>query len=525
MSEGTFRVEGFIDIEIVNKVDKVRRVYSQHNTLTRGGAQMFFANSAGNLLKIAGDGLGQTYCIDNWNSRYQGCNYSKYENTIHNALLNLDDETASNMSANSTFADIYNNEFNSLDKVVGYAGINVNPDNNGREGSIDYSKGEYVVDPYTRAMRWYYKQGVASGTFNCIAMLGRSTLTNNIPMNNGCLFGKILDKTNSTYTNWAKNSTALCPPGIPGITDNDTILLNFKQDNIERWKYSISTGEITQVPDNETFWVPFSYNGNNVYNIVDYFVENGYLYILSMYARKVNNSGYYVAVYNISTQSYVTSYNFGGTGRYVCNCHFLRYNGNVYVTWNSSNEQYTSSSNTYRATKLKSNGSYYNSMTNISDVATELGIIIPAGIDTKLISFGNYGNNYLVSIGEVSITVSSLSDIHGSMIEVIPNLYQGTLPVMTPFYAGSNLGFLSIGCPGSQKNTSGIRLTNNGDAFWWTIMNSPTTEYTSDFTDSGVFIVMDGWWTSLLSFAILNNPITKSDSDEMYISYGYKVVV
>lgn len=520
-----FRVEGFIDIELINKKDNVRRVFRKHNTLTRGGAQMFFARSAGTLLKMAGDSFGQTYCFDNWTGRSTNARYSRDEDTpITNVLANIDSTIASNMQDTATFLDVYTDAFDNTDKVVGYANINLSPDNDGKQGTVDYSKGEYVVDGYTRAMRWYYKQGVASGTFNCIGMMGKPLATSPYPVDNGCLFGKIIDKVNRCYANYLNNSTAFCPPGITGITDNDTILLNFNQDNISRWKYSISTGDVTEVPASETFWVPFEYKSS--YGcVVDYFVDSGYLYILYLASKDGSSSSYTVAVYDTSTQSLVTSYKRGGSGYYVNNCHFLKYNNNVYVAWNSSVANSGNSSQTSRASKLSKSGAYYNSMSNVTDLETELGITLPTGLDKNIVSFGNYGSNYIVSIGDAMIITSSLSDIHANMIEQLPPLDMGKTKVLVPFSAGSNLGFISVGCPKSSAGSTSLQSDYVTDGYWTTKMNSPTTAYVSSFLDSGIFLSLDGWWTSLLSFAILSTPITKGDDDEMYITYGYKVVL
>ena len=523
--DATFKIEGFIEVEVVNRKDNVRRVYKRHNTLTKGGAQMFFARSAGELLRMAGDSFGQTYCFDSWTGRLRNMRYSRNEDTpITNILANIDSTTASNMTDDATFLDVYDDDFSDTDKIIGYANLNLNPDNDGKQGAVDYSKGEYVVDGYTRAMRWYYRQGVASGTFNCIGMVGKPIATSAYPKNNGCVFGKILDKVNRCYANYASNSTAFCPPGIQGVTDNDTILLNFTQDNVSRWKYSISTGEITEVPSTDTFWVPFKYDTSNGYNLVDYFVDNGYLYLLRLQSKDNSYSGYVVSVYNIGTQSLVTSYYSISYSRFTNNCHFLRYNNNVYVTWNTNETNISGSTVTSRASKLSNNGTYYNSMSDVADIATELGITLPTGISEKLLSFGNYGQNYIVSIGDAMIVTSSLSNIHANMIEQLPPLNMGGMQAIVPFSAGSNIGFIGIGCPNADADSNSLQSEFRTDAYWYTKMNSPTTEYNSDFRTSGVFLTLDGWWTSLLSFAILGSPITKGDNDEMYITYGYKVV-
>jgi len=123
------------------------------------------------------------------------------------------------------------------------------------------------------------------------------------------------------------------------------------------------------------------------------------------------------------------------------------------------------------------------------------------------------------------IVTSSLSDIHANIIEQIPCLNMGSMQAIVPFSAGSNIGFLGIGCPKASENSADLQSTFQTDAYWYTKMNSPTTEYISNFRTSGVFLTLDGWWTSLLSFAILSTPITKGDSDEMYVSYGYKAVI
>lgn len=534
----TFKIEGFIDIEIINKKDNTKRVYSQHNTLTKGGAQLFLARSAGSLLKSAGDSFGQIYCIDSWDGRDGNVRTSRIYNTITNVLLNMDTDKLSSMTSSSTFMDFYNDDFNDLSRVKGYANLNTLHPNDGLEGTVDYSKGEYVADGYVRAMRWYYDRGVASGTFNCIAMMSRSTAQVAYPVNYGTLFGKIIDRVNRSYSTWSSNSTRFCPPGVPGVTDNDTILMNFTQDYISRWKYTISTGEVAEVPSSDPFWLPLHKDQtSSSVRLMDYFIEGDYLYTLEVSGVNLpdspassNNADCRVYAYQISTRSDtpVTSFRKSLSNVYLTCCHFLRYNGNVYVTYNSD-EYYTSSTLTSRGYKLTKTGDYYDGSTTISDMIVELGITKPAGIDYRKLSFGNYGNNYIVSIGRLLIETSDLDNIHANMVQVIPNLYMGSTSIMVPFSAGSNKGFLSIGCPYgyafSSSNQSALFTT---DMTWFTYPSYPTqpsNPYISDFSQTGLFITMDGWWTSLLSYAVLNTPITKADDEEMYVSYGYRVMV
>jgi hypothetical protein len=53
-----------------------------------------------------------------------------------------------------------------------------------------------------------------------------------------------------------------------------------------------------------------------------------------------------------------------------------------------------------------------------------------------------------------------------------------------------------------------------------------TNEYdiTLNTQTKGVYLTLDKWWTNVLSFVKLNTPITKTATDIIYVSYGYKIV-
>lgn len=505
----SFKIEGFIDIELISTKDNVRRTYK--NTITLGGKQLLFNRSAGSLLKCGGDIFGQVYSYDNFIGQNRSTRYSSYNGCITNALLNLGSN--SNLTEASTFANIYNSDFTSLDKVVGFASINLVPEANGKEGTIDYSKPAYVADGFTRQMRWKYPEGVASGTFDTIAMLGRGTLTTPYPVDNGVISAKCLDKVNVAYGNFGSLSTGYCPPGVAGITTNNEILLNFTIDNKSRWKYNISTGEITEVPDNEPFFLPIDSS-----DIGDYYIEGKYLYTLIV-PKGTSGSSVTVNVWDITNQSKITTFTCAATNNtYGTRAKFLYYNSKLYVTISSESSGSTSTRRCW--TLNKNSKGYYASATNGTSLVDTIGINLPSGLNLNTVCIGNYGDQYIVFISNTGLIVSNLNNVANSIINIIPH----TTSNMIAYSAGGNTGFLTIGAPSGANNPNNDNTTiNNYDSYWTFTMNN-TGNKTVNVSSGGIFIIANGWWSSLMSFVKLTEPITKSDDQIMYIGYGYRIV-
>lgn len=544
ISEGT-RLEGFIEIEKVNTKDNVRTVYK--NTITNGGKQLFLAKSAGLMLGISADTFGEVVCsntltkIGDNNSNGIAARQSRKDRDITNTLLNLPDEVLNNLSASSTFINIWNDDYTDADKLIGYCNNELNPTNNGKEGTIDYCLGQYMVDPYTVCKRWKYPEGIASGTVNCIAMMPAGVLES--PYGDGVKFSKCIDKVNTQYVNYVKMSTGFMIPGVPGYTSNNEILLNFSRDGISRWKYNIGTGEITEVPETENFYV-FEFDNNLIFDIK---YIDGYLYMLK-YSTSGISSGYYVQVYvydPANSMAEKTHFNLAYKSGYEqpIKANIFKYNNNLYVSSCDSRNEPTREKN--KLWKLTVGAGGY--ATGVESTYTDFSSLfeLPSGLDKNNVGIGQYGDNYvlfmpvklkntlddtLVSDGitgykTIGYVCSDLSNPFKSIIDVIP----GITPTEILFANASVKGTLRVGFDKHNSNGSYNGYSYDNAQAKKIVMNnlskSNTNSITTNTQTNGVYLTLDKWWTSVISFVKLNTAIEVTDSDIIYISYGYKIVV
>ena len=277
-------LQGFIEIEKVNKKDNSKVVYK--NTITNGGKQFLLSKSAGAMLNMSADIFGQTVCsnliakVGNSGQYSQPARQARKDRDITNVLLNLDDNTLAGLGVSTSFVNIWNSDFTDKSKVVGYASSDLTPTADGKEGLLDYCKGDYMVDPFTICKRWKYDENTANGKINCIAMMPGSILDN--PGGDGIKFSKCIDKINTQYDNYLNMSKGFLIPGIPGYTANNEILLNFNRDGNSRWKYNIGTGEITDVPDTDNFWVYDNSGAYTTYVMADMQYIDNFLYVLEI---------------------------------------------------------------------------------------------------------------------------------------------------------------------------------------------------------------------------------------------------
>lgn len=564
------KIEGFLNIDIINKKNNVHKVYK--NTITNAGKQYFLDKCAGNLLRIAADTFGMTAGLSaistvgfDSDMPFPG-RTSRADSCLTNVLLNLGDE-ANSLTGNTTFINVFDANMAEASKVVGYANSNITPTLDGKEGSIDYCKGEYVIDPYTVCERWKYPEGVASGTIDTIAMMPGACVKTKF--GHGLCMFKCLDKINKQYTNFTRQSDGFLIPGVAGFTGNDEILLNFEQDGNSRWKFSLTTGEITAVPAGDNFLVVLGYDSSaagSAYYLYDMYYEDGYLYVLRGQYAPNGYSGWYgsnlrVFVYNMTSGGVLVT-NFAlnvpsGTERdqYICGAKFLKVSSSLYVTtWcdNIEIDEYDPSSQTVaKLWKLSKSGAYFDNVegTGQTDFSS-IGFNLPSGLKIYDVGLGSYGTSYImymscrlnnksssVNTGALSfgIVFTSLSDPIGSATGALYGL--GMYSVA--FSAGSNRGILKIGAfnESTPTDTTGTDRFNNyydvSSAFKMIENNSDPGPDSSSYFETGekvncvgygVWLSLDGWSSNVLSFVKLNTPIEKGDDDIMYVSYGYKVV-
>lgn len=544
--EGT-HLQGFIEIEKINKKNHTREVYK--NTITNGGKQFFLAKSAGLMLDIGATPYGNAFVTDQiavlggyGNSPISG-RISSSDRDITNTLLNLDENVLTGLGVNTSFINTLDTDMNKNDKVVGYANNNIVATNDGKEGVLDYCKGEYMIDPFTVCKRWKYAEGIATGTINAIAMMPAGCAKSN--NGDGVKFSRCIDKINTQYTNYKALSTGFLIPGIPGYTSNSEILLNFETDDCSRWKYNISTGEITQVPESDNFWVYKIYNNTN--SMTMKYIDN-YLYVLT-FSPDIMYSSINVEVYDPANSmnrvaNFSTSYL--RSGESPIKADIFKVNNKVFISTCSINtNEYNTDQKYARLWELnKASGqNYYNSASSPKGNYDDIGLTVPSGLNVNQIGIGSYNGNYVMyvpvntrdyidsswsynnaakSYNMIGYVFTDLANPAGSIIDMIPGIKVNE----SLFSAGNTVGTIRIGYDAPSGSSASFNyVADTVGTKKYTTNNSNKSGYTdNNYYNKGVFLTLDKWWTNAISFVKLNTPITKTEADIIYVSYGYKIV-
>lgn len=545
--EGT-HLQGFIELERISTKDNIKEVYK--NTITNGGKQFLLSKSAAAMLNMSADIFGNAVCSNlivkngsSANSPISG-RQARSDRDITFTFLNLPEEVLAGMGANTSFINIWNNDMTEADKVVGFANNNIITPAEGKEGIIDYCKGEYMVDPFTVCKRWKFSESQAVGQFNCIAMIPASVLKDNT--GDGVKFSKCIDKVNTQYLNYVSMSTGFLIPGIPGYTANNEVLLDFVKDGISKWKYNIGTGEITQVADTDNFFIPTPIDN---YTITDMQYIDNYLYVVEVLINNNNAKGPKVVVYDPSNNmAQVASFDCKGLTRYEyeIKASIFKVGNDIYVSA-LGNTSSLSNSGGAKLWKLnKGSGGYATGSSTGKTDFTSIGLTLPAGMELGITGLGAYGSNYVlyrsvklynnISDSKALITpnmtgykmvgyvFTDLANPVSSMIDMIP----GICPNEVLFSTGGTSGTIRVGF--DKFNTFEDRY---GDVYdleqaKQIVMNSNSPTNTETVTTStmaaGVYLTLDKWWTNIISFVKLNTPINKTTADIIYGSYGYKIV-
>lgn len=544
--EGT-HLQGFIEIEKINKKNHTREVYK--NTITNGGKQFFLAKSAGLMLDIGATPYGNAFVTDQIavlggysNTPIPG-RISSSDRDITNTLLNLDENVLTGLGVNTSFINTLDVDMKNNDKVVGYANNNIVATNDGKEGVLDYCKGEYMIDPFTVCKRWKYAEGIATGTINAIAMMPAGCVKSN--NGDGVKFSRCIDKINTQYTNFKALSTGFLIPGIPGYTSNSEILLNFETDDCSRWKYNISTGEITQVPESDNFWVYTI--SNNTDSMTMKYIDN-YLYVL-IFSPNQSYSYIYVEVYDpANSMNKVAEFSTSYLRSSECpiKADIFKVNDRVFISTCSINTQKYNKDQQYsRLWELnKASGqNYYNSASSPKGNYDDIGLTVPSGLNVNQIGIGSYNGNYVMYVpvntrdyidsslifnnyakayNMIGYVFTDLANPAGSIIDMIPGIKVNE----SLFSAGNTAGTIRIGYDASSSSSTSFNyVADTVGTKKYTNNNSNKSGYTdSNYYNKGVFLTLDKWWTNAISFVKLNTPITKTEADIIYVSYGYKIV-
>ena len=455
-----------------------------------------------------------------------------------------------------------------------------------KEGLVDFTPSKYQHLGNTNAKRWKYPADVANGDIRMISMIPASCLRQNNGAGfrfSKCLDKVNFQDSNCARTTaycppnikgYTLNNEVLL---------NFTAA---KEDGSywSRWKYNIETGVISAVDDTNPFWVPISlvveprypdirYTAYNAKIVSDYYVEGDYLYIVkdedqreSTYNNRIHTSVYVYSIETATLVEEVGQYNGTYFSGYIKTQKFFKKPGdtNLYVSIIIDDHSGAFDARPYTATLTKLREPYYDIMT-LTQAFTPLGITIPGGVSGKQICFGNYGSSYIMYVAQdfrmyndddtVDVTAdyvrklngyvfNDLSDIAGSITDCIYNLDHWSIPIKTLSFSGV-LSFdvlVSNITNTSNDNTKTPKTYYDEVSGWKNIVNDDgifmqsrdLTGY-DDTTSSdvvypnfpyeykGLSISHEGWWGNVFSYRLLEEPITKTPDQVMYVTYGYEI--
>lgn len=497
-------VTGYVEIEVYNPVDGVRRTIKQ-NTVVNAGKKWMAAESLNTLIHdMCSTTQGQLvnsdkiYSLRNYNGRLYKTMADK-DLGFKCQLVNLPSDVE--LTNESNFVNVYDEAMNvDVTKVIGHASNSLLSADS-REGVLDNPNKTHMIDQKAVANRWKFAEGIATGEFNHI------------------IFGPgFVDGPNGIYTamniaklDYANNSLmsrgTYIGPGMGDITANNEIAYWASGvDGVERgYKYLLDTGE-TQVLDT-TSKAYLALQAISGYRVAGTEYVNGVLFILdtsssfgTVYAVDVNNTFGVKSLINYANSMWKEDSN---TLKVVVNT------GNGYETDNTDNRHrlYTHTVNSYSSI----NSSYVN-MANAG-----LGGL-PSDFGYNLININKAGGKYFISNwrntsidisrrGEIICT--NLADVAGTLVGMSgKTLYYGYSDNTSQY--DSIIGVISIG----------TKRPNYISDYQREIVVNGTAYDIDDINKFGVW-VSPGWWSNMISFVKLNTPINKGPDDIVWVSYGY----
>lgn len=520
---GGLAIRGLIDLDIKNTIDNVEVHYK--NTITNAGKQFLLAASAGIITGIGGEAFGSMTSLDAIrrivasSADMRRLSLTKGDLTL--CLLNLPDSVLQGLQAGSTYLPVFGNTFASADNLIGYANGNINPAANGKEGAITYPKADYIASAFTVGKRWKFAEGVATGSFNCIAMIPSAAI--NSPQGDGFKISKCLEQVNINDANFGSLSTGFLIPGVPGYTSNNEILLNFSRDGISRWKYNLQTGEMTQVADSDPFFVVTPAECCDM-NVID-----GYLYVIGATASGRSIS---VTVYDpANSMAQVASFSCSGksnTNNKV-GVNVFKVGNDIYVSQTGANSAIAGAYVLWKLNKTGSNNYASSAGTGMTDYS-EIGLTVPSGLPVEKVGIGTYKGayvmylpslvapasnaDYIASGASIGYVFSDLENPVASIIDTVCCVQSNECL----FTAGSNFGSLRIGDHKSTGSYYDAIVDNR------IVINNEAGSKALNTRESGVYISMDKWSSQVFSFVKLNAPVSKTQSDVIHVSYNYNVV-
>ena len=537
---------GFVGIVKVNTKDNVIKEYPvQENFVTPIGRQLDNNMGPGRLLSVGGDVWGLTHvrqAMTTVGRPTTSGNQAVLGNIISEmtlVLLSLGDDINSVDENTSTIYVHANDGSVRAAKVVGYANGNIQPASNGKEGYLDLSKPEYVMNKFYQVNRWVFDTDVAVGTIDAVAMMPASAIKS--IGGSGISTWMCIDKGNVQDIDFTSRTTAFCPPGIAGFTGNNGVFLNYTHTGNSRHKLDLSTGDMLDLDGSES-WFTFPAN------TMDWIIDGDYVYALVKSALSTSRMTVYVynkatmrEVYNFDINYDINSnYNQGRLYKSLIKASFLMKSGVLYITTVLYEVEGLAVDRYYTLTK--GTKAYWSAKTGTAPAFYDELVTLPAFVkNDNQVAFGNFGDKYLMYVLEyiydfttvpsgytdysgltcMAYVFSDLEDIAGSMEQ--NKIFYGISPYTLKYKTDTRGGFLKIGFEphiGNPKigytpydNIIGNKIiVNNSSGSYQEILNNSQGLWISDESEHG----------NCYSIRLLSEPVEKGPSDKLYVSYGYQ---
>lgn len=471
--------QGFVQIELENKETGGKRVF-RYNTITKLGKMLFLASGpALQLMQPSQIDRGMLY-IDSMFTIKSSSNTDYLEvpsidRGIHLYLAN----DSSTLTEDSKFLPLYtpNGEIDP-DKLVGFAGFRRVP-SSPKEGVIDRVKDDFMTDAFAVVQRWKFDYTQANGTFNklCIGAGVHSSPGNGFALSKGLNPTDIPD-----FGGIGSLKPFYMRPGVTGYTSDTEILLSVGSGDTADAVYDFSTGKLTLLSQDDTrYGAPLgdSYAQQIFYNGMLYYIYNRRLYRFNT-ATKDNtliDSCYYGAMWEEGNLLYY--YDNDGSSTTV-----RSYNMDTL----SSGSSFDIKSGQTFTSKWFRDTTYPLRECTIGRLSDGNYLILPRGS-----SYGPYYNIVCTDIRNIEATivgyrprVKSVSEyiINGKPVNIWANVtHDFRYTRIVSEYSALN----------NNRDINGLKFSEN-------------------------------WFGNLISFVELPSPITKTDTDVLYISYGYRIV-
>ena len=471
------KIEGFVVIELENKKTGSRQVH-KFNTVTNIGKLLFMATGPSLQLMhptqidrgllnldapLATPASGGFMRIDNVDEAW----------TLY--LINSNEE----LTADSKFLPLYTPDLQvDPNKLVGYATFRRTP-TTAKEGVIDRVKGSHLVDDFVQIQRYKFDSTQANGTFNKVCF-GLGVITN--PANGFSLSKGISPTDISPFGGIDSLENAYMRPGVTGFTAANEILVSTAAKSTTPTAnavFNLETGEFTLLDTTDPRYgaplgdanMPQVFYGNHLY-----FIRDG-----AVYRFDVTNKSVSSALFN-STYGLLFAEGdklfYYGSGQYI-DCYNMTTLANEPASRiNLANQTFT--------TKFFWNTSPSYVMRNaiVSRDSDGNYVIVPDG--------GSYGPKY-------PFVCSDIRNIEATVLRYKPRARSAT-----------------------EYLVNGVKYN-----IWANVGSVMRYTQITGFSEvagnraAGLKFSKD-WMGNLVSFVNLASPITKTDQDVLYVSYGYR---